>query len=52
LSRKSEQRGRRRISKPEQEMAPEVNDDGEDDVVDQDVDGEQSKPEEPEIKLY
>jgi hypothetical protein len=41
-------------AKAEQEMAPVVNDDGEDDAVDPDGDGEQDMPEEqePEIKLY
>jgi hypothetical protein len=39
-------------AKAEQEMTPEVNDAGEDEVVDPDGDGEQDEPEEPEIKLY
>jgi hypothetical protein len=47
-----ENKGAGEESKAEQEIDPEVNDDGEDDVVDPDGDGEQGEPEEPEIKLY
>ena len=47
-----ENKGAVEEAKAEQEMAPEVNNDGEDDFVDPDGDGEQDNPEEPEIKLY